>query len=474
MTSPYVQPEFPAFSELPEPRLAFGERQGVRGTDAHPLKGLVTHGPFSDRVLAGFMDAVRVALVAPAGDTRVAGALVSEMRARHRPTERTDYLIDFPGFRPVFGVDVAVAPDAVVGLPASLDDDLAAAPDARQLLSDALETAISSLAARPGSFDVVLIRLPDRWEPWFTGNDDFNLRHFLKAAAARRGIATQIVGDNALTYADRCSVMWRLSIALYTKAGGVPWKLAETRPGAAFVGLGYALRTSANQRFVRCAAQVFDDRGAGLQFVGYTAAERDGTRIDGENPFLTRQQMHAVLARSLLLYQAQHRGSLPKRVVVHKTTEFKGREFEGAFDALARIPDVELIQLQQQTPWRGVRGTANGKPDNWPVLRGTLVHLSGTDLLLWTQGNAPSVARRGNFYKEGRGIPHPVLLSRAAGHSKATEAAADVLALTKMDWNNDSLYNQIPVTIAYAKDLAQILRRLPSLAGGPFQFRHFM
>lgn len=105
-------------------------------------------------------------------------------------------------------------------------------------------------------------------------------------------------------------------------------------------------------------------------------------------------------------------------MVVHKTTEFKRREFEGAFDALARIPDVELIQLQQQTPWRGVRGTANGKPDNWPVLRGTLVHLSGTDLLLWTQGNAPSVARRGNFYKEGRGIPHPVLLSRAAGHSR--------------------------------------------------------
>lgn len=475
MTSPYVQPEFPAFSELPEPRLAFGERQRVRGTDPHPLKGLVTHGPFSERTLSGFLDAIRIAHVAPAGDAHVASALVSELRARHRPTERTEYLVDFPGFRPIFGVDVAIAPpDASVVLPASLDEDLAKSADPRQLLSDALETAIVSLARRSGTFDVVLVRLPDRWEPWFTGDDDFNLRHFIKAAAAQRGIATQIIRDNALTYSDRCSVMWRLSIALYTKAGGVPWKLAETRPGSAFVGLGYALRTSASQRFVRCAAQVFDDRGAGLQFVGYTAAESDGTRIDGDNPFLTRQQMHAVLARSLLLYQAQHRGALPQRIVVHKTTEFKTLETEGAFDALARVPDVELIQLQQDTPWRGVRGTADGKPDSWPVLRGTLVHLSGTDLLLWTQGNAPTVARRGNFYKEGRGIPHPVLLTRAAGHSKAAEAAAEVLALTKMDWNNDSLYNQIPVTIAYAKDLAQILRRLPSLAGGPFHFRHFM
>ena len=475
MSAPYVVAEFPAFRELPEPLLAFGDRHQQRGTDSHPLRGLAQHGPYSGTLLAGFLDAIRVGVIAPPDQANIAGRIVDELRAHHRPRERLDYLVDYTGFRPTFDVDISAAgPDGTVLLPGDLDARLTAAADPRRVLADAIDAALSAAARNRSAFDVLLVRLPERWEPWFRGPDDFNLRHSLKAAAARRGLATQIILDDALTYADRCSVAWRLAIALYTKAGGVPWKLAETRPGTAYVGIGYALRSSATARFVRCVAQVFDDRGTGLEFVGYTAAEEDGTRIDGDNPYLNRRQMHAVLGRGVQLYQAQHEGRLPQRVVVHKTTPFTALETEGAFDALGRVADVELIQVQHDTPWRGVRGTGDGKPDSWPVLRGSIINLSDRDLLVWTQGNAPAVARRANFYKEGRGVPHPVVLSRFAGHSDAEEVAAEVLALSKMDWNNDALYNHIPVTIAYAKDLAQTLRRFPSLAGGPFHFRHFM
>ena len=48
--------------------------------------------------------------------------------------------------------------------------------------------------------------------------------------------------DSALSYFCRCSVMWRLSIALYVKAGGVPWKVADADPETAIVGLSYAVR----------------------------------------------------------------------------------------------------------------------------------------------------------------------------------------------------------------------------------------
>ena len=60
------------------------------------------------------------------------------------------------------------------------------------------------------------------------------------------------------------SVMWRLGIALYCKAGGVPWKLAEHDPETAFVGLSYAMRFGATQdvTFVTCCSQVFDSDGA--------------------------------------------------------------------------------------------------------------------------------------------------------------------------------------------------------------------
>lgn len=480
MATRFVEPEFPAFKELPEPLLAFGARTGSRGIVGHPLLGLVNHGPYTLKYLDSYIGAVRVALIAPADQLNVASRLVAEMRQKHQPTERRDYLIEYPGFHPIFGLDITTAQaECTISLPPDLDDRLNSAGDARQVLTGALSDAIATAATLRAAFEVLLVRLPERWSELFWGeDDDFDLHHFIKVTAASHGIATQMIRDQALVYRDRCSVAWRLAIAAYTKAGGIPWKLADTSPNGMFVGIGYALRSTGQKRFAIGAAQVFDESGAGLQFVGSTAAEDDGTRIDGANPYLTRPQMQTLLARALNLYQRQHAGQLPRRVVVHKSTEWKRLETEGAFDALGRVHDVELVQIQKENPWRGVRGTGHGtsgSADSWPVHRGTMLHLSGSELLLWTQGNAPSASRTGgNYYKEGRGIPHPIVLKRWAGHSSAEEVANDVLALSKMDWNNDGLYNSEPVTVAYAGDLARIMKMLHSVPAEPRPFRLFM
>ncbi|MDP9420644.1 MAG: hypothetical protein M3P53_10945 [Actinomycetota bacterium] len=475
-----MEPEFPAFRELPEPLLAFGQRTGTRGIVGHPLVGLVNHGPYTLKYLDGYIDSVCVALVAPPDQLHIAKRLVTEMRKKHQPNERRDYLIDYPGFHRVFGLDISTAPaDCTIALPGDLEERLDGAADPRHVLTGALAEAIAAAAARRTAFDVLMVRLPERWSEWFYGDgDDFDLHDFIKVTAADHGIATQIIRDSALTYPDRCSVAWRLSIATYTKAGGVPWKLADTAPNTMFVGIGYALSSTGRRRFAIGAAQVFDERGAGLQFVGSVAAEDDGTRIDGANPYLTRPQMQTLLGRALNLYQHQHGGKLPHRVVVHKSTPWKKLETEGAFDALGRVRDVELVRVQVDTPWRGVRGTGKGSTgtaDSWPLHRGTLVYLDGTELLLWTQGNAPSVSGTGgNFYKEGRGIPHPIILKRWAGHSRAEEVAGEVLALSKMDWNNDGLYNIGPVTLAYAAGLARIMKMFRDVPTDPRPFRWFM
>jgi hypothetical protein len=450
--------------------------------EGHPLVGMRDHGPFTLGHFDAYVNTVRFALVAPPDELQVAKRLVSELRAKHVPTERRDYLIEYPGFRAIFGVDIAATTaECNVATPADLEDRLDGASDPRQVLTGALSEAIELAARRREGFDVLLIRLPERWSEWFKGTgegDDFDLHNFIKVVAAGKGIATQIIRDQALQYKDRCSVAWRLGIAAYTKAGGVPWKLADTTPNCMFVGIGYALRHTGKKRFAIGVAQVFDEKGTGLQFVGSTAAEDDGTRIDGTNPYLTRPQMQKLLARATALYQRQHSGQLPRRVVVHKSTPWKKLETEGACDALSRIADVELIQIQDDTLWRGVRGTgqgAVGQADSWPLHRGTMLHLSGSELLLWTQGNVPTVSRSGgNFYKEGRGVPHPVVLKRWAGHGRAEEVAADVLALSKMDWNNDGLYNRGPVTLAYAAQLARVMKLLSRVPSEPLPFRLFM
>ena len=297
---------------------------------------------------------------------------------------------------------------------------------------------------------------------------------------AGRGVPTQIIRESsAINYFCRCSVMWRLGIALYTKAGGIPWKMAHAEPETAFVGLSYAIREQQDSgpQFVTCCSQVFDADGAGLEFVAY---ETDDVHIERENPFLSRSEMRRVMARSLILYQRQHGGRAPKRVVVHKSTHYKDDEVEGCFDALHACANIDLIQVQQDVGWRGILieqpevGVKKGAPSNYPAHRGTSIQLDGRTSLLWTQGNAPGAVGGKDFYKEGKGIPSPLLLRRFAGHGAWDGQAQAVMGLTKMNWNNDALYDRLPVTIAYAQVLARVIKRMPKLLPQPYQFRFFM
>ena len=130
--------------------------------------------------------------------------------------------------------------------------------------------------------------------------------------------------------------------------------------------------------------------------------------------------------------------------------------------------------------WRGLQIVApggsekKGAPSPFPVLRGTYLQTGGREVLLWVQGNAPSAVGGKNFFKEGKGIPAPLELVRWAGHGGWEAGCRDVLALSKMNWNNDALYDSLPVTMGYAQVLAQVVSRMTDLASHPYQLRFFM
>lgn len=470
--------ELPAHVAFDEPMLRFGGDPLV-ARDVHPLRGLLNHGPFTKDKLAAVADPIRVATICPSGQRDKLINLLRELYGRHTPRERRQFLLEYPGFTKVFGVKILPAGDAAsYELGPSLTTDVLKAERPHAVLAEAITQGLRALRLVRDQFDVVLILLSKEWEVAFkeTKTEDFDLHDYIKATAAADGIPVQVVKETgAISYYCRCSVMWRLSTALYTKAGGIPWVLADLNPGTAYIGIDYAIRPNpgSDSRFAICCSQVFDAEGSGLEFIAY---EADGVRLFGKNPFLRRDQMMKVVARSLAIYQRKHTGALPTRVVIHKNTEFKSEEVDGCFDALMGVKDVELVQIQQECGWRGIQISGKHQVHGYPVLRGSSFQLGPQETLLWTQGNLPEVTETGraDYFKEGKGVPEPLLLTRYAGFGPTDDLCREVLALTKMDWNNDGPYDRIPVTLSYAQILASVVKRMPKLEPHSYAFRLFM
>jgi len=463
---------------LPEPNLAFHpDRTSDR--EAHPLRGLVRFGPHS----AGLVpDPIRVATLAPAGERQRLYSFIKELNSVYKPTERVDYLPKWPGFHSVFGLHMRGAGGGChIELDSQLEDEFRASSTPHIVLADRLVRAIQSFEARRAEFDVLFIYIPQRWAAGYAGGpaEDFDLHDHLKAASAARRLPVQLVReDKALVYPDRASVMWRIGLALYAKAGGVPWKLADSDPETAYIGISYAVRPpdSDRSRFVTCCSQVFDAEGSGLEFVAYDAHE---VEVQRDNPFLSRTEMFRVMTRAMDLYRRRHAGRSPRRVMVHKTSEFKPDEVDGTMEALHLCESVDLLQVVEDVSWRGVRiesssGAKKGTPAAFPVSRGTLVGIGPRDALLWTHGDVSGITKRGSYFQGARSTPRPLRLVRHAGHGPWDDTARAILGLSKMNWNNDALYDPLPVTIGYAKVLARVVKRMRGLGTSPYQFRFFM
>ncbi|MEU9246912.1 hypothetical protein [Streptomyces sp. NPDC048385] len=114
-------------------------------------------------------------------------------------------------------------------------------------------------------------------------------------------------------------------------------------------------------------------------------------------------------------------------------------------------------------------GAATFRPGDAPPLRGTLAVLGECELALYATGSI-------EFYRTypGMYIPRPIGIRPVAPARDPRELAAEVLALTKMNWKQTRLDGRLPVTLRTANQVKSVLRFCPPDQAVATRYAHYM
>jgi hypothetical protein len=105
--------------------------------------------------------------------------------------------------------------------------------------------------------------------------------------------------------------------------------------------------------------------------------------------------------------------------------------------------------------------------------------LTETECLLWTQGSVLGINQQNSnqpVFKEGalKPIPSPIMIRRFSGDGGWHDTCSSILALTKVDWNNNTLYKTLPVTLGYSQIFAEVVKQTPEIVNNVYDYRFFM
>ena len=485
-------------TQLPPPHIECGSP----GSFSDPKTGLTEAGPFDRRFGGAHKTQVRVGLVGTSQMLKKARQWLEQCcNAIPSKIKNSTQYLDFPGFESVFWASLVLDEQWTVKIDnRKLEVALARDPktcfeEILNLYADGVEKLADNTEIRP---DIVICCLPDSvvqrcwsisssltrsqrqlirkrqvareqgqlflWDIEETEEDLLNrdFRRALKARAMKFRMPLQI-GTNSLfedlpTNQDSATRAWNMSVALYYKAGGIPWRFKTDGPETCFVGISFHhLKTFQRHLVYSSLAQAFSSIGDGFALRGEALPRDEG---QGRNVHLTADQAFNLACRVLQEYR-ERTGGNPQRIVLHKTSRFDDSEQEGFRSGFHNVPIVQLINIMP-TQFRLLKYGA------YPPRRGLLCTVNKIATYLFTTGYMPEWETY-----PGPHIPAPVRLM-SNDNVDMHQVASDILGLARMNWNTASISSAHPVTLFFSRRVGGIMAEVGEEQEPLPSFRYYM
>lgn len=455
---------------IAEPQLEFG----YTGRHQEQRAGLVLHGP-ADIEMDGRPTMMRLGLIGLRRDMFELQTWLE--RCSDGIDGRSDTTLNtlfpaFPGTRDdsTFRVDLQFPEEGRRELTqARLREVAAAGTDSEKIMvaADMVAEEVQALLDQ-ATVDVVLIARPPKIPDGVAAGSQvgLNFHDILKARCITASAPIQVIRGRTWKggagVEDEATRAWNLMTALYYKCGGKPWRLARPRNHRArcFVGISFSKGERASQLHTSV-AQVFNELGDGVVVRG----ERVRRSGKDKQPHLSEKDARKLLDDALGRYR-DHHGAPPAEMTVHKTSSFSDAERVGFLKAVegAGLRSCDLLWLTDSEDTFLVRGASN-----YPPMRGTLLELDEEVFALYTHGSVP-------YYKTypGMYVPRPLGIRPAHTERDITEIAAEVLALSKLNWNRARMDARKPITLLTSKRVGEILRHVDNSTAAAARYAYYM
>jgi hypothetical protein len=311
------------------------------------------------------------------------------------------------------------------------------------------------------------------------GNQHINFRRKLKAELISHphAIPVQIILESSLlgtkkSLQDLSMMAWNFTVANYYKAGGTPWALRVEDKNTCFIGISFHKVIGSN-KLRSSVAQAFNYEGKGLIFVG-KQFEWNSKELNSNSPHLSYEYAKNLIENLIETYQELNDNKKPTRVVIHKTTDFwdttkhqeycevEGLEY-GLKEKLGDDIEIDFVTIKSS------KIKLFREVGQYPVPRGTLLKIDSATGVLYTTGYIP-------YYELYPGVHMPQALSIDIykGDSTLEKVCNEILALSKMNFNNCNYYDSLPITIRFAQKVGEIIQYFPEDKVPPKKYSYYM